>query len=99
MSSDTSQHETARRAQRIGGSIGTAVFSVLAASTFTTYLHAHAATASLAAAATTEATLASYHLGFWVAAAVFLAGAALSVALFRSGPLPVNPDPTPVPPL
>jgi EmrB/QacA subfamily drug resistance transporter len=77
--------------QQIGGSLGTAVFSALAASTFTTYLHAHADT-ELQLTTVTDATLASYHLVFWTAAAVFLAGAALTAALFRGGPLPVDAD-------
>jgi hypothetical protein len=43
-----------------------------------------------------DATLAGYHLVFWVAAAVFLASAILAALMFRSGPLPVSPDAQPV---
>lgn len=77
-------------AQQIGGSIGTAVFSSLAASAITNYLHAHAATA------TQPATIAGYHLVFWIAAAVFLGSAVLAAILFRSGPLPVDADAAPI---
>jgi predicted MFS family arabinose efflux permease len=68
-------------AQQIGGSIGTAVFSSLAATAIANYLRAHPTTTTLAA------TVAGYHLVFWIAAAVFLASAVLAAALFRSGPL------------
>jgi sugar phosphate permease len=76
--------------QQIGGSIGTAVFSSLASTAIANYLHAHAATA------TQMATIASYHLVFWIAAAVFLGSAVLAALLFRSGPLPVEADAAPV---
>ncbi len=85
-------------AQQIGGSIGTAVFSALAASALTDYLHAHAATATQMATIT-DATLVSYHLVFWIAAATFLACGLLATALFRSGPLPVDSDAAAVPAL
>jgi EmrB/QacA subfamily drug resistance transporter len=70
--------------QQIGGSIGTAVFSSLAATAITHYLTAHAA------AGAQLATIAGYRLVFWIAAAVFLGGAVLAAALFRTGPLPVD---------
>ena len=76
--------------QQIGGSIGTAVFSSLAATAITNYLKAHAATA------TQTATIAGYRLVFWIAAAVFLGGAVLAAILFRSGPLPAGADAAPV---
>ena len=82
-------------AQQIGGSIGTAVFSSLAATAITNYLHAHAATATRAATVT-DATLSGYHQVFWIAAAVFAGTAVLAAALFRSGPLPVDADTAPV---
>jgi len=76
-------------AQQIGGSIGLAVFSSLGATAITSYLNAHAATAT-DPATIAEATLASYHFVFWIAAALFLGSALLAAFLFRSGPLPVN---------
>ncbi|GAA4682972.1 DHA2 family efflux MFS transporter permease subunit [Frondihabitans cladoniiphilus] len=78
-------------AQQIGGSIGTAVFSALAASTIANYLHDHAATARQPATVT-AATLSSYHLVFWIAAGTFLLSGIVAALLFRSGPLPVAPD-------
>lgn len=77
--------------QQIGGSIGIATFSSLAATAVANYLQAHTATATHTAAIA-NATIVGYHLVFWIAAAVFLAGAALAALVFRSGPLPVNPD-------
>ena len=53
------------------------------------YLTAHAATAT-EVATRSAATLAGYHFVFWVAAGLFLAGALLTAALFRSGPLPAG---------
>jgi EmrB/QacA subfamily drug resistance transporter len=79
--------------QQIGGSIGTAVFSALAAATTTAYLSEHASQAQ--AAAVTAATLASYHVVFWIAAAVFVAGGVATAILFRSGPLPIDPNTEP----
>ncbi|HEY2191854.1 MAG TPA: MFS transporter [Actinomycetospora sp.] len=83
-------------AQQVGGSIGLAVFSSLGATTIASYLAAHAATAANPATVT-AATLASYHVAFWIAAGLFLGGAALAALLFRSGPLPVDPDAASVP--
>jgi len=73
-------------AQQIGGSIGTAVFSSLATLAATNYLTNHGAAHAAAA------TIASYHLVFWVAAGVFAAAAITAVLLFRSGPLPTAPE-------
>jgi len=73
-------------AQQIGGSIGTAVFSSLAASLITSYLSTHGPSAVVAA------TLSSDHLVFWVAAGTFVASGILAALLFRTGPLAVNPD-------
>ncbi len=80
--------------QQIGGSIGTATVSSLAATAVATYLKAHAATATHTATIA-NATIAGYHLVFWIAGAVFLVGAALAALLFRSGPLPADPDAEP----
>ena len=82
-------------AQQIGGSIGLAVFSSLSATTITSYLDMHAATAT-DPATIVEATLASYHVVFWIAAALFLLSGILAAALFRSGPVPVAADAVPV---
>lgn len=82
-------------AQQLGGAIGTAVFSSLAASTVRDYVTAHAATATQMATLA-DATLAGDHRVFWVASAVFLAAAVLSVLMFRGGPLPVEPGAEPV---
>ena len=81
--------------QQVGGSIGTAVFSSLAATATTNYLKARAATATQKATIA-DGTVAGYHLVFWIAAAVFLGGAVLAALLFRSGPLPVDLDVQPV---
>ncbi|WP_082372924.1 MFS transporter [Nocardia sp. NRRL S-836] len=78
-------------AQQIGGSIGTAVFSSLATTATAKYLSTHAATAAQPTTIT-EATLAGYHLVFWIAAAIFLSSAVLAALLFRSGPLPLPVD-------
>lgn len=75
--------------QQIGGSIGTAVFSSLAALTTTGYLTTHGTTQAAAA------TIAGYHLVFWIAAAVFTAAALIAALLFRSGPTPTAPEPQP----
>lgn len=82
-------------AQQIGGSVGLALFSSLSATAVTNYLSAHAATATQMATIT-DATIASYHFVFWIAAAIFLGTAVVAALLFRSGPLPVDTDAAPV---
>jgi hypothetical protein len=77
--------------QQIGGAIGLAAFSSLDAMATSNYLTAHAAAAT-ETAAKSAATLVGYHFVFWVAAGLFLAGALLTAALFRTGPLPAGPD-------
>ena len=81
-------------AQQIGGAIGLAAFSSLDTMATSNYLTAHAATAT-ATATKTAATLAGYHFVFWAAAGLFLAGAVLTAALFRTGPLPAGADDQP----
>ncbi|MEV8378837.1 MFS transporter [Kribbella sp. NPDC056861] len=81
--------------QQAGGSIGLAVFSSLGATATTNYLTAHAGTAT-DPATIAQAIFAGYHFVFWVAAALFLAGALISAGLFRSGLLAVAPDAEPV---
>ncbi|MFI9275976.1 MFS transporter [Kitasatospora sp. NPDC052896] len=83
-------------AQQIGGSIGTAVFSSLATTTTAKYLSTHT-TPQTQSVTVTEATLASYHLVFWIAAAVFLGSAVVAAVLFPSGPLPLPVDSDPEP--
>jgi MFS family permease len=82
-------------AQQIGGSIGLAVFSSLSATVTTHYLNAHPTTATQPATVV-AATLASYHVVFWIAAALFLGGAVLAALLLRRSPLPVDTDAAPV---
>jgi EmrB/QacA subfamily drug resistance transporter len=78
--------------QQIGGAVGTALLSSFAANAATNYLSGTTVTA----ANTALATLRSYHVVFWWSAAFFIACAVVSVAVFRSGPIQVNPDADPV---
>ncbi|MET0766094.1 MAG: MFS transporter [Aeromicrobium sp.] len=74
--------------QQIGGSIGTAVLSAFAATATSDYMIGKTpseATAQLAA-------VHGYTTVFWWAAGIFAVGAILCGALFRSGPVAVNPD-------
>ncbi|PRY04641.1 DHA2 family efflux MFS transporter permease subunit [Kineococcus rhizosphaerae] len=71
--------------QQIGGAVGLAVFTSISASAIDSYLDARGG-ASGAASDQVLATLYSDHVVFWVAAAVFAAGAALTAMLYRSGP-------------
>jgi EmrB/QacA subfamily drug resistance transporter len=68
--------------QQVGGSVGIALLSTLAASAATSYLHSHA---SLGAAAAAKATLHSYSVAYWVAAGIFGVGALGVGALYRPG--------------
>ena len=78
--------------QQIGGSIGTAVLSALAASAASGYLADHGTSATSQALATMH----SYTTVFWVAAAIFVAGGVLCGLLLRRGPIAVDPDAAPV---
>ncbi|SHN24968.1 MFS transporter [Cryptosporangium aurantiacum] len=78
-------------AQQIGGSVGTAVLSTIAASAVTDYLVGKNPTAEVVAAATIN----SYTTTFAWVAGFFVLGAVLSGLLLRSGPLAVDPDAAP----
>jgi hypothetical protein len=83
---------TLNTGQQIGGSIGTSLLNTIFASTVATYLASHLSAATLvhghpAPSLTGMALVHGYTTGFWVAAAIFAAGAVACGVLFRSGPL------------
>jgi EmrB/QacA subfamily drug resistance transporter len=67
--------------QQVGGSIGIALLSTLAASAATGYLRTRDATNPTVIA---HATLHSYAIAYWIAAAIFTGGALLVAALYPS---------------
>jgi EmrB/QacA subfamily drug resistance transporter len=73
---------------QIGGSIGTAVLSAFAATATSDYLTGKAPTQATQALAAVH----GYTTVFWWSAGIFVVGAILCGALFRSGPVAVNPD-------
>jgi EmrB/QacA subfamily drug resistance transporter len=77
--------------QQIGGSIGTALLSSFAASAASDYMVGRTPTAELAM----RAQLESYHTVFWWSAGFFVLSAIVAAALFRTGPLDVDPDAPP----
>jgi predicted MFS family arabinose efflux permease len=75
-------------AQQIGGSIGTSLLNTIAATAAAGYITAHAAAmASAASRPLTEANslVHSYHVVFWVAAAIYVGAAVLTGLLLRPG--------------
>ncbi len=68
--------------QQVGGSIGIALLSTLAASAATAYAQSHHGTRALVLA---HATLHSYAIAYWIAAGIFAAGSAAIAALYRPG--------------
>ncbi len=68
-------------AQQIGGSIGTALLSTLAASAATSFAEGRQPSRGLAA----EAAVHGYTTAFWWSAGIFVAGALICVALLRPG--------------
>src|SRR5262250_1562456 len=83
---------TLNTGQQIGGSIGTSLLNTIFASAVAHYLTSHLSPATLvhghpAPSLTGMALIHGYTTGFWVAAAIFGAGAVICGALFRSGPL------------
>ncbi len=67
--------------QQVGGSIGTALLSTFAVSTTTDYIVTNGPGPM--------AAVEGYVTAFWLAAAIFAAGAVLCAALLRSGAMPV----------
>lgn len=80
--------------QQVGGAVGLATFSYISATAIDRYLADNAD--GPAQQLQTLAALSSYHTVFWVAAAIFLAGAAVTAALFRPGPVVVGRSAAPV---
>jgi len=83
---------TLNTGQQIGGSIGTSLLNTIFAGAVTRYLISHASPAALAhgrpaSSLTALAMIHGYTTGFWIAAAIFGAGAVTCGVLFRSGPL------------
>ncbi|KUL23918.1 MFS transporter [Actinoplanes awajinensis] len=78
-------------AQQVGGSIGTAVLSTVAASAMTDFLAGKQVSPDVLAGASIH----SYTSAFTWAAGVFIAGAVICGLLLRSGPLDADPDGAP----
>jgi hypothetical protein len=83
---------TLNTGQQVGGSIGTSllntVFAGAVAHYLTSHLSSHTVVAGHPAPSLTEMSLIhGYTTGFWVAAAIFGAGAVICGGLLRSGPL------------
>ena len=68
--------------QQVGGSIGTALLSTLAASAVTDYLVTHGAGPA--------AAVQGYTTAFWWAAGIYAAGALVCGALFRTSTRPAT---------
>jgi EmrB/QacA subfamily drug resistance transporter len=73
---------TVNTMQQVGGSIGTALFSTLAASSATDYIKDHQPPTQLTAA---KAALHSYSTAYWWAAGFFVIGLVISLLLYRKG--------------
>ncbi|HEV2528377.1 MAG TPA: DHA2 family efflux MFS transporter permease subunit [Thermomicrobiales bacterium] len=67
--------------QQVGGSIGTALLSTIAATAATDYLATRAATPEAIA----QASIESYSAAYWWSAGLFLVGAILTALILRSG--------------
>jgi hypothetical protein len=83
---------TLNTGQQIGGSIGTSLLNTIFASAVAQYLASHLSRATVvhghpAPSLIGMSLIHGYTTGFWVAAAIFGAGAVICGALFRSGPL------------
>jgi EmrB/QacA subfamily drug resistance transporter len=71
--------------QQVGGALGTALLSTIAASATATYAGAHAALAksSGAAALTNQSSIHGYSIAFWVSCGLFVAGTIITFALYE----------------
>ncbi|MEV3859174.1 DHA2 family efflux MFS transporter permease subunit [Streptomyces sp. NPDC050095] len=84
---------TVNTMQQVGGSIGTALLSTLAASAVTSYLAGRNPADKLTQA---QATIESYTTAFWWSAGFFAAGAVLTLLLYRRGAGQQDPAAAPV---
>jgi hypothetical protein len=83
---------TLNTGQQIGGSVGTSLLNTIFASAVARYLASHLSPATLvhgrpALSLTGMSLIHGYTTAFWVAAAIFGAGAVICGTLLRSGPL------------
>jgi len=83
---------TLNTGQQIGGSVGTSLLNTIFASAVAHYLTSHLSPATLvhghpAPSLVGMSLIHGYTTGFWVAAAIFGAGAVICGTLLRSGPL------------
>jgi EmrB/QacA subfamily drug resistance transporter len=83
---------TVNASQQVGGSIGVALLSTLAASAVSSYIGGARPTASVMAAATVH----GYTTAFFWAAGIFALGAIVAAVLFRPGVRVLDPVPEPV---
>jgi len=83
---------TVNTMQQVGGSIGTALLSTIAATAATNYVTDNLASASSAAALQANAEIASYTTTFWWATGIFLLGAVISAIVVKPGLLPAAPE-------
>jgi hypothetical protein len=93
---------TLNTGQQIGGSIGTSLLNTIFASAVAHYLTSHLSPATRVhghpAPSLIEMSLIhGYATGFWVAAAIFAAGAVICGTLFRSRPLRASMPPAAAP--
>jgi len=89
---------TLNTGQQIGGSIGTSLLNTIFAGAVAHYLTSHLSLATRfhghpALSLVGMSLIHGYTTGFWVAAAIFGAGAVICGSLFRSGPLRVSAPP------
>ncbi|MFJ9901052.1 MFS transporter [Streptomyces sp. NPDC091280] len=84
---------TLNTTQQVGGSIGTALLSSLAASAAASYLEGKDATSK---AVQVQSTLESYSTAYWWSAAFFAAGIVICGLLYRRGVPNDDPDAAPV---
>jgi EmrB/QacA subfamily drug resistance transporter len=71
--------------QQIGGALGTALLSTIAASATSHYVSTHATSAAQAhgAALTNQASIHGYSVAFWVSAGLFLAGSVITGLMYQ----------------
>lgn len=82
--------------QQIGGAVGLALFTYVSTTATDQYLSDNAdSAAEQAGQLQALAALSSYHTVFWVAIGVFVAGAVITAAVFRSGTVEVDEDAAP----
>jgi predicted MFS family arabinose efflux permease len=71
--------------QQVGGALGTALLSTIAASATSAFIAGHVGRSGVSAVLRDHALIHGYSIAFWVSAGIFLVGSVVTALLYESG--------------